>query len=492
MFSRPRPCQHSRISLFRIAFASLLAIGSTVSAKQATTPDRSHAIAEEAVAEAIKLPPGYKRDIVLRAVSRNLRWFGQPVAGMKAARAMTDLGVTEVPLGAQPRPPRFVPLREVFPSGNCDAGVWRKEDGGEAKSPKAREDWAEECLLTRDFHYIGRPEVALVKTVATGLRMGEIKARVLAMLVRSYGQADSLRFVAGEMERDGDALPAKSRAALAAMLAEPESLYRLGRKDEALVAARVTTRFQAKAGLIELLLRENDPGGAMIVFETLATTPPEFAEDCDGWFSPLGGLRLSYLGYPMQPSTGLGGLLDLLPGSAFFRKVCPNGLEAETAVGFLLAAGRLDAAIVRARGVENQPFLLVSAALSAGEARLITGERDAARANAIEAGAALPEFDPGDSVSPVVSDGMSVMTSTNVVGGPSRNYGELSGNTHRRFEVVRLLAATGAVAEAIALAREQPAGALRAVALSAASAGLAGLRFGDQVPILSGIERSDL
>lgn len=449
-------------------------------------------VAEEAVAEAVKLPPGYKRDVVLRAVSRNLRWFGQPDAGVRAARAMTDLGVDEVPLGERPRQPRYVPVMEALPTGSpCDAGTWREEGGGEAKSPKAREEWAEECLLTRDFHWIGRPDVEQVRTVATGLCAGETKAGVLAMLVRAYGDAHSLRLVASEIDRDGAALPAEVRTALAGMLAEPESLYRLGRKADALAAARVAKRFQPKAELISLLLRDGDSASAMIIFETLAATPPEFADGCDSWFSPLGGLEATGLAYARSSPAGLAGFLDRLPASSFFRTICPNGTGAEVAVGHLLAAGRLDAAIARARQARGQPFLLVDAALQAGEARLVRGERDTARAHAIEAGKALPPFDPDDPVPAGSSDTMLVVD-LDADDGPKRNFGERSGNTHRRFAVIRLLAATGAVDEADALARAQPAGGLRAVALSAAVAGRAGLRFGDQAPILSNIDQSEL
>lgn len=472
--------------------ALLLTAEPTVDAPQSVTPDRTVHVADEAVAEAVKLPPGYKRDTVLRAVSRNLRWFGQPAAGLRAARAMTDLGVSEVPLGQQPRQPRFVPLKEAFPTGSpCDAGTWREKGGGEAKSPKAREKWAEECLLTRDFHYIGRPDVGQVRTVATSLRAGEIKAGVLAMLVRSYGDADSLRLVANEIDRDGAAMPAEARTALTAMLAEPESLYRLGRKADALSAARTAKTFQPKAELISLLLRDGDPASAMIVFETLAATPPEYADGCDSWFSPIGGLRLAASGYARNPSAGLAGFIDRLPQSAFFRTICPNGWGAEVAVEHLLAAGRLDAAIARARSAREQPFLLVDAALQAGEARLVRSERDAARAYAVEAGRALPPFDRGDPA-PAREFATTSMTDTSTGNGPPRSFGEASGNTHRRLEVIRLLAATGAVDEADALARAQPAGGLRAVALSAAVAGRAGLHFGDQVPSLSGIALNDL
>lgn len=73
-----------------------------------------------------------------------------------------------------------------------------------------------------------------------------------------------------------------------------------------------------------------------------------------------------------------------------------------------------------------------------------------------------------------------------------RNFGERSSDTGRRFEVIRLLTATGAVVEAERLARLQPEGALQAVALSAAVAGRAGLRFHDQAPSFSSISASDL
>lgn len=75
---------------------------------------------------------------------------------------------------------------------------------------------------------------------------------------------------------------------------------------------------------------------------------------------------------------------------------------------------------------------------------------------------------------------------------PGGNIGETSGNTRRRFQIIQMLAATGAAAQADALARKQQAGAMRAVALSAAAAGRAGMRFDEQAPMLSYIEANDL
>lgn len=487
--------QLAAMRTLHLFMALLLAAAAASGAPLASSPKQAAAVADEAVAAALTLPPGYKRDVVLRAVSRNLRWFGQPDAGLRAARAMTDRGVGEVPLGARLAPPRYVPLKEAMPTGSpCDAGVWREDDGSDATTPAARDAWAERCLLTRDFHYIGLPDIGLMRTVATGLPAGETKAGVLAMLIRHYGDADTLRFVTGEIGRNGASLPAKARAALAEMLAEPEMLYRLGRKSEALAAARTARSFQLKAELIALLVRDNDPASAIAVFDTLAATPPEFGDTCYGWFGPIGGLRLAYVGNAMKPSPGLGGFLDRLPASATFRRACPQGLDAELAVSHLLAAGRLDAAIVRAREESAQPFLLVDALLQVGRARLSRGERDLARAHAIEAGAALPPFDPGDPVVPRKATDVPVVVTlpSAGAGGPTRNFGERSGDTHRRFHVIQLLAATGAVAEADALARVQPAGGLRAVALSAAVAGRAGLRFDDQAPTLSEINKDDL
>lgn len=478
--------------------AACLALVAGVAGAQAP-PTGADAVAREAVDTALALPPGYGRDTVLRAVSRNLRWFGKPDEGVRAARAMTDGGASEIPPGTRPGPPRFVPLAEAFPTGSpCDAGLWREEGGGTAKSPPARERWATECLLTRDFHYVGLPDVALVREAASGLPPGEVKANVLAMLIRRYGDAETLRLAAAELERDGTRVPAGARTGLKAMLAEPEALYRLGRKREAVAAAQGAKNFGEKAELIRLLLRDEDASDALAVFETLGGTPPEFADDCSSWFDSLGGLGLAYIGYARSPAAALGPFLDGLPRSPLFRRVCPTGMDAETEVAHLLAAGRLDAAVARARTDAKQPFLLVDAALEAGTARLLRGEHEAARALADEAGAALPPFDPGDPAPPVKpGDAMAGMSDamTRISGEPSappRNFGERSGDTGRRFEVIRLLAAAGAADEANALARAQPAGALRAVALSAAVAGRSGIRFGDQEPSLEVISASDL
>jgi hypothetical protein len=228
------------------------------------------------------------------------------------------------------------------------------------------------------------------------------------------------------------------------------------------------------------------------VFETLSSTPPEFSDSCFSWFSPVGGLDLSSMGSALSPARGLGAFLDRLPASPLFRRVCPNGLDAEQEVQHRLAAGQLDAAIARARRERGAPFLLVDALLQAGMVRLRDGARDEARRHAMEAAAALPPFDPGDPVDKDAANSGVVVSNTSDETQARRNSGENSGDTGRRFEVIRLLAATGAIAEADAIARAQPAGGLRAVALSAAIAGRAGLRFDDQAPAPEWISASDL
>jgi hypothetical protein len=167
-------------------------------------------------------------------------------------------------------------------------------------------------------------------------------------------------------------------------------------------------------------------------------------------------------------------------------------LDPEVEVEYLLAAGRLDAAVERAKPVVAQPFLLIDALLQTARVRLRNGDRDAARAHALAAAAALPPFDRGDRTEEVATNSAVVNMGGSTDGQPSRNFGERSGDTQRRLHVIQLLAATGAVVEADALARMQLAGALRAVALSAAVAGRAGLRFDDQAPTLSVIEAQDL
>ena len=450
-------------------------------------------VADEAVAVALSLPPGYKRDVVLRAISRNLRWFGQHEAGVRAARAMTDNGKSEVPLGAGPSQPRYVPLREALPTGSpCDAGIWRKEGGGEAATPRAREAWARDCLLERDFHWMGLPEGALVRAVAADLPAGETKASVLAMLIRSYGDADTLRFVESEFKRDGSRLPTKARAALAQMLAEPTALYRLGRKGEALAAARSARTFEQKAEMIRQLIGDNDAGSATLLFETLGSTPPEFSDDCFQWFSSFSGLSLARLGNARSTTPALGAFLDQLPGSTLYRRICPKGMPVELETEHLLSAGRLDAAITRARSEPGQPFLLVDALLQVGQVRFRDGDREAARAHALAAAEALPVFDRGDPVNPNEANSMVINMDAATSDQPGRNFGERPADTGRRLEVIRLLAATGAVREADALARKQLAGALRAVALSASVAGRAGMRFDDQAPTPDWIAVSDL
>jgi len=455
--------------------------------------DKTEAIAQEAVEVAVALPPGYKRDIVLHAVSRNLREFGQPVAGVRAARAMSDGGISELPQQTVDARPPSGPPREAMTMGSpCDLGLWRRRDGSVANMPKDREAWARACLLTRHFDWIGLPSVDRVREIASGLPAGRIKGAVLAMLLRGYGDVDTLRFVMGEVARKDFPLPKDSKAALQKMLGEPAFLYRLGRKDEVLASARKTENFASRAEIIRILVAAGDTDTAIAIFNLLASTPPNFGEDCFGWFGPIGGLELSSVGNALvAPAPALGAFIDRLPASALFRKVCPAGLNDDLFVEYLLAAGRFDDAIVRAREEKTQPFLLIDTLLQVGRTRLHSGDPNAARVLAEEAAAVLPPFDPGDPIEPTDPNRNASSMTDPATNGPERNQGERSGDTRRRFEVIQLLAATGAVTEAEALARKQP-GALRAVALSAAVAGRAGLRFDDQAPLLSTISAADL
>lgn len=472
----------------------LLAASAGMAAASPPSPPVRHVevVAREAVAMAVALPPGYHRDLVLRAVSRNLRWFGQPDAGVEAARAMSDHGLNEVAPGTQPRPPRFIPLREAMPSQNpCDAGIWREQDGSEARTPREREKWAENCLLRRDFHYIGLPEVEQVRTVAETLPPGDTKGLTLAMLIRSYHDATSLQLVERELTVHRAAFSAEAREGLTRLMADPAVLYAVGRKPEAVAAARAATEREPKQEIILMLLKDDAIADALAVFETLErAAPPEFGEGCSSWFNPIGGLQFWSLGNARSPSSTLGGFLDGLQSSPFFGRICSTGLPADEAIASLLIAGRYDAAIARAEREKETPFLLVDALLQSASAMMRGQERAKALVYAKRAGAALPLFDPGDRPTPPSPPGEPVVASTDMPNGPPRNYGERPGDTARRFEVMRVLAAAGAPDEAERLARQQPAGAMRAVALSAAVAGRFGLRFDDQAPSIESIEAS--
>lgn len=407
---------------------------------------------------------------------------------------MSDHGVDEVAPGAQPRPPRFVPLKEAMPSRSpCDAGTWREQDGSSARSPEAREKWAENCLLRRDFHYIGLPGVEQVRTVAEALPPGDTKGLVLAMLIRSYRDAASLRLVERELAAHRAIFSAETRDGLTRLMADPAIIFTLGRRSEAVAAARAATESGPKLEVILLLLKDDAVVDALAVFESLDhATPPEFGEGCSGWFGPLGGLEFWTLGNAEAPSPTLGRFLDGLQCSPFFRRICPAGLPAEEAVGSLLIAGRYDSAIARASDETARPFLLVNALLSSATAMMHKQEAAKALVYARRAGAVLPQFDMGDRPLALPSSAEGSMTSLDMSApsGPKRNYGEVSGNTARRFEVIRVLSAAGAPDEAEQLARKQPAGAMRAVALSAAVAGRSGLRFDDQAPSIESIEVS--
>ncbi|RKS91741.1 hypothetical protein DFR51_1308 [Sphingosinicella microcystinivorans] len=459
-----------------------------VTASRASDPEVViDTLANEAIDAALSLPPGYKRDTVLRTVSRNLRWFGQPEAGGRAARAMTDGGVEEIPPGSKIGSHRRIPYREAFPRADpCDAGLWRQADGGVATTPREREAWAETCLVTRDFHWEGYPSIEQYRSAAEGLPAGEVKATLL-MFLSNYHNVDALRFVKSEFDHDEKQLPQRVRRELAKRLAEPAILYRLGFKDKALASARAVDTFAPKADFIRLLITVGDVSNAVAVFDQLSDTPPKFGQSCFDWFLQL---DLSRLGHSSAPVEGLGKFLDEISGSPLFHRICPKGLDAQLYVEHLLSAGRFESAIERARQEKSDPFLLIKALLEVGRENFRRNDRTAARERALEAAAALPPFDPGDPMGP--SDRGIYVIKVDEPKRPPRNFGEVSGNTARRFEVIRLLAATGALTEADALARKQPDGALRAVALSAAVAGRAGIRFDDQAPVLSTISKEDL
>lgn len=448
------------------------------------------AIAREAVAEALTLPPGYKRDVVLRTVSRNLRYFGKHEAGVQAARAMSDGGKGELPRGDPLAARRYTIVRGFSPDGDpCALGPPRAMDGRIEGSTGQKERWARACLLERDFHWIGMPDVDVVRDMAMSLQPAEVKTGLLSMLIRMYGDADTLRFVEGEIAREGDRLPAAAQ--LRGMLAEPTNQFILGQREAALAAARKSSSFRERATIILMLLRANDAPTAMHQFEGLSTTPPEFAEDCSGWFNPFGGLHLPGAGKSHEAQSGIGAFLDLLPSSPLFKRICPTGFDVRTDVEYLSAAGRADAALARAMDAKDKPFIAIDVLLGLVQSRLAAGNLDRARAYALQAAALMPTFDPGHRPSNSVGSAGASMNAADLLAAGYRA-GERPGDTDRRFQVIRLLAATGATNEADALARKQPAGAMRAVALSAAVAGRVGIPAGDQAPSLSVIEASDL
>jgi hypothetical protein len=271
--------------------------------------------------------------------------------------------------------------------------------------------------------------------------------------VNGYGGADDLRFVAAEQARRPD-------PAVAALLATPQARYRLGERAAALTAARATRTFDDKAAAIRLMLAAGDVDAAMAVFDTMADTPPRLSDDCFGWFGPIGGLALGGLGNVGNPVPAVGTFIDRASATPLFRRLCPNGLDAETHVALSLTAGRTADALDRARRERASPFLLIDTVLQVARQRLMVADPATARRLLGEAAAILPPY----------------------------RTDERSGDINRRFELTRLLAAAGDADAADTLARRQPAGALRAVALSAAVAGRAGLRFDDQAPMLETID----
>lgn len=488
----PLPKRLSAVAALVLAFSHTAPLASQAMAQSDQTYAAAARLADEAISVATSLPPGFKRDAVLRSVSRNLRWFGQPEAGLRAARAMTDGGVTEIPPGARMGPPRYVPLREAMPSDNpCDAGLWRQQNGRDAATPKERDTWAQDCLLNRDFHWIGLPSVDEVRAAVQGLPDDDTKGAVLAMLIRSYRDRSTLQFVRDEVDRSGPKLPKSARTGLAKMLSHPAVLFRLGERDAAMVAARRIEAYAPRAELIRLLVVAGETEAAAEVFELLSRTPPEY-EGCYQLFSSIGGLELMYLGRVSKPVPAIGAFLDRISTSAYFKRTCPEGVPADLDVGHLLAAGRLDAAIARARQAPDTPFLLIGTVFEVASEMLRSGDRDAARGLAMEAAAALPPFDPGDKIDPNDANRDWEEFTESGEPRPVPNFGENAGETELRFRVIQLLAATGATAEAEAVARQQLPGAMQAIALSAVVAGMAGIRSDGQTPRLSVIDKHDI
>ncbi len=58
----------------------------------------------------------------------------------------------------------------------------------------------------------------------------------------------------------------------------------------------------------------------------------------------------------------------------------------------------------------------------------------------------LPAFDPGAPPEPAEASGLPIVKVDMIAEAPSPKFGESSGDTERQFEVIRALAATGAVA----------------------------------------------
>lgn len=433
-----------------------------------------------------------KRDRALRSVSRNLRFFGYAVAGERAARAMTDGGKQELP------PP--TPVSPVSPRPSwlfsCDGGLWREDDGTLAATPHAREEWAQRCLVKRDFDWIGLPKADLVREAAATVSPGEVKANLLAMLVNAYGDAETLQFVIRELRSHSGQLPNLAVQYLNAKLKAPIALYRLGNSKGALDAARSTKSFKEHEELVRALVVAGDVRTAITIFELLLRDPqPKMGSGnrCFDWFNMFLGFDISDLGNTRSPRPTVGEFFDAMTALPTFQEICPQGLDADTTTSYLLAAGRFDAAIDYVNKYQKSPFRKIRVLLRVGEVEAYSGNRVKALEHARAAASILPDFDPGDPyILPVYMGVVENAAAPAAVDIPPHNYGENGGDTLARLEVIRLLAAAGAPQEADRLARQQRAGALRAVALSVAVAGRIGFKFGPQEQTIDAIQASDL
>jgi hypothetical protein len=144
---------------------------------------------------------------------------------------MSDHGKSEYPVAISRKPFRQ-PGQRVEP---CRAGLWREDDRSQATSTIDREAWAKRCILDGEYHFTALPDVAVARGAAAALPPGDVKAATLARLITSYGDPDTLDFVASELERSK--LSDEQRDALRRMLQSPSVLYARGAKTEAVAAA---------------------------------------------------------------------------------------------------------------------------------------------------------------------------------------------------------------------------------------------------------------
>lgn len=442
--------------MFAIALAMLLTASAPSRAEcDAACRAKVAPLADEALETARSLSQGLPRDTVLRAVSRNLRWFGFREQGVAAARAMsTDLGPAELSFALKAGQPRDVSLAEgLRPDDPCHSPDWIIAGPGASEGGAATfEGRVESCVLQLDTHWAGPPPRERVDRIYAALPSGATRARLLHWIAIQFQDRETVRWAQAERAKLEMLMPAEERASFGDFMSQPHTLYWSGHRDAALAAARRTDDARQVASLISELVASNDAGTAIDLLPRLAQLRRDFDfGECGDWFGVLGLLaNLEASASTAFGRAGLASFIDRLPKSPAFAERCPAGLPDDVAPALLHAAGRTDEAVARAElGGDGYASFLDQVASDA----YFAGDVAGARSYWVRAIDALETGSP---------ESASIR----------------KGRRHMSCRLAETLVAVGEIDRATALARGLPNAAWRAIALSAIVSGHRGLTTG--------------